>query len=240
MNLEEQPQAKNNKVDHNAFKSFVSELDPTYNELERKRMQLECKQNLKDWLSKLPTPWQQANLTDINLDVAKKADQILKTEGMSSFFIQGKENSGKTYLSYAILRRYVGKGWATPSQIKFMTEQELMSMSYTGFLGKQEFNELLNSDYKVFVIDDVGTCSKYRLDQELLLWQRFVEHVYSKGLTIILTSAHSLSAFVGKLSASSRVKLESMLKIHQLQIGNMSEKQTSDMSTIANSGLFNF
>lgn len=219
-----------NPVDHSGFRNYLKQVNKTYKSLERERIYEERMSNLRSWLRKLPSPWNHANLTGMRGDAPRIVNQILSdSKKPQSFYFYGASGSGKTFLTYALLRRYIGHGWASPSTVKIMSEQELLSMAYTGYIGKREFNQMLETGYMVFVVENVGTAAQYTPEKELLFWDRFVDYIHDNRILLVLSSPYKFDNFLKKLSTSSQVKLRSIMESNTVFLSSSDNKNIKDI-----------
>ena len=88
-----------------------------------------------------------------------------------------------------------------------LSEEYLLSLARLGFSGQEKFNnEVVKNKYKLYIIDNVGGRESYS-KIESPLWEQLIEHIYSKDLAVIFTSAHSAASFAEKLPGTSRSRL---------------------------------
>lgn len=209
---------KSNPIDYEAFRKFQKDLDKRYSKVERERIIRERQSNLEQWDNSLPDRWKDASLSKMNNPAATKALDIIDNKGEGSFFINGSAGSGKTFLSYAIIRKYIGKGWTTFSQIKVISEESMLGYGYTGYIGRGEFEKMFNPIYNTYFFDNVCEREDYDPKREIPLWERIIDHVYTNSLHAVFTSNQSVDAFGSILSESGQSKLETLIEHRTIQI----------------------
>lgn len=202
---------KNNPTDFDSFKQFQEELDGRYSRVELERIIRERQSNLKLWDSNLPERWQGASLSKMTDPAAEKALKMIGTGNHGGFFITGDAGSGKTFLSYAIIRKYIGKGLTTFSQVKIVSEESLLSLGYSGFEGRSRFEQLFDRKYNMYFFDNVGEKDRYDNNREIPLWERLIDHIYSNSLYTVFTSNYDLNGFSSILSDSGQAKFDSLV-----------------------------
>lgn len=199
-----------NKSDYKAFREEQKLINERMSNREKTRTVEERKSNLKRWVSELPEIWRSAVLTKINNPAALEARKIIKKNKLSSFYIQGESGSGKTYLGYAIIRRFIGQGWILPSAIRIVTEEELMSIASSGFSARPLLEELFKSKYKLYFFEGVGQRVSFS-ERESYMWAQMINHIYSNGLHAIFTSNVNPEIFGETLTSSSESKVFNLI-----------------------------
>lgn len=200
-----------NKTDFDSFKEFQKSVDQKFEKIEEKNSKEERRNHLKIWDESLAPRWRGASLAKIDNPASLQARKTLAKNNVESFFINGDPGAGKTYLGYAILRRYIGTGHVSPSQIKVISEEKIMSYALTGFEGRAKFDELFKPKYKVYLLDNVGAKQDYDVRREIPFWEQLIEHIYSNSLTAIFTSNGSPSSFAQILNDSGNSKFRNLV-----------------------------
>lgn len=200
-----------NETDYEAYKSFQKTIDETYSHIERDRIIAERKRSLQVWDAKTPERWRGASLSKIENPAASQALELIKEHGYGSFFLNGDAGSGKTYIGYAIIRKFIGAGLGTFSNTLLTNEEYINGLAYTGFEGRNKFEKVINSKNKIFLFDNMGSKDNYNLDKEVVLWEQIIDHIYSNSLYAIFTGPHSVESFSEILSESGKVKLLSIV-----------------------------
>lgn len=207
---------KHNETDYDNFRKFQEGIDQRYVTLERDRIINERKKNLLKWMDSLPERWKDASLAKIikdregegrSAEAATKINEIVASSGKGSFYLNGKASSGKTYLAYAVARKYITKGWTTPSQVKIISEESMLNLAHSGFTGRDRFERLLNPQYNMYIFDNVGEKERYDPVKEISLWERMIDHIYNNSLSAIFTSTFPLENFTDNMSESIQAKM---------------------------------
>jgi len=218
---------KHNPTDFESFKKFQENMNSRYSKFEAEKAKREIILNIAKWEEMLPPRWSTAILTKITQPAdkaAKRIIEILENNPESSLYIHGNSGAGKTYLAYATLRRFIGKNWVSPGQIKIISEEALMGLAASGFQGQDRFNELLKSKYKVYFFDGVANRPSYS-QKEQQLWEQLIDHIYSKSLNVIFTSNKDLTVFSAHLSDSADSKLHHLLNGKNVYVESRSAEE---------------
>lgn len=208
---------KHNKTNYADFIEYQNSINEKFEKVEKENKRLQRKMKLMKWDDSLPERWRGASLSKIENEAAIKALDIITAHKDTNFYITGDAGSGKTYLAYAILRRYIGFGFISPSQIKVISEEELTSYANGGFIGRDRFEEILKSQYQVYVIDNVASKETYST-KETSLWEQLLDHIHKNSLTIIFTSNESRSSFASILSNSTALKFKELTEDRVLTV----------------------
>lgn len=203
---------KHNDTDYEKFKEFSKGLDERFTSIESRREKAERISALEKWDNELPDRWSDAKLSHINKPVVKKIMTALKGNPRGSFFLDGASGTGKTFVAYALVRRLIGQGIATPSQIKMISESVLLNWSSLGFDGSKKIDQLLDSRYKLYIFDGIGTLDERQVLKVTPLWEQIIDHIYSKDLVAVFTSADDLNRFCESFSPSGETKLRTLVK----------------------------
>lgn len=215
---EEFVKTKTNKTDFKRFNDFMDSFNKRYETVEKENDNEAIKKNLKKWDEKTPTRWRGASLKKIILSkndpkalkaqkAAKRIATILKKDGKGSFFITGDAGSGKTFLSYAVIRYGIAQGWFGPSEIKQINENELLDYAGSGFNGREKFDQILRKKYKFFLIDGVGEKYDNYKNYEINMIERFIEYIHDESIPVIFTSTQNAVNFIQELSESKQAKM---------------------------------
>lgn len=189
-----------NEKDFEKFRNFQDSLDSRFAPIEEDRDKRERASNVKKWDAEQPRRWKGADLKTIKNPAAKKVEALIRKYRWGSFYIQGEPGVGKSYVSLAIARRFISLGWVTPSQIKDVSEESLLTITKMGFAGQDKFRELFNSDLKLYIFDNVGNRDSYD-KREGPLWEQLLDHIYTNDLAVVFTSLKSAASFSEKLSS---------------------------------------
>lgn len=203
-----------NEADYTSFKNFQNKLNEKFSEVEKRKELDTRKENLKTWDENLSSRWRGASLVTMakNGDSASKTALKLMNKGkIDNYFISGESGVGKTYLAYAIARRYIGLGYISPSQVKIISEEKIMSYALTGFEGRAKFDELFKPKYRLFLLDNVGSKESYDARREIPFWEQLIDHIYTNDLSAIFTSNEPAMAFARILNNSGDSKFRHMV-----------------------------
>lgn len=207
-------------VDYESFLKFQKEQDEKFRKIEIERRVKERELNLTQWDNSLPHRWRGASLSRITLPAAQEALSVIRRKGRrSSFFITGASGSGKTFLSYAVIRKYIANGWTSLPGVKIISESSLLNLARTGFEGHSRFEKILDRKYDLYFIDDVGARREYR-EYETVMLENLIDHIYSRSLSAIFTSPYSTNNFANILGETSRAKFESLIEGGVLDLGH--------------------
>lgn len=121
----------------------------------------------------------------------------------SILFYGDQYGRGKTWAAYSYINSLVKEGLILPGQVFFGTESATVSrIANSGFNRSEEMLEMKRESHKVFFIDDVGQAYFFKKEHREEVWYELIDHIYTKRLTLILTtnlpfSEHGLGAHVG-------------------------------------------
>lgn len=200
-----------NPTDYERFFQLQKNIDKNMEEINKERIIQERKRNLYKWSQSLPSRWRKASLKSIDSLASNLVEEKIKEHPNGSFYFKGGAGVGKTYLAYAVLRRYIGMGKTTPSRIKIVSEETLLGYAKEGFRGRDQFNKLFDNIYDVYVFDNIGSKEFYD-EKEISFWEQLIDHVYTNSLTAIFISTLPASRFSKILSASNRSKLSFLIE----------------------------
>lgn len=203
---------RHNNTDYGGFKGFQKDIDKRFSKIELKRERAERIANLEKWDKALPDRWKDAKLSLIKKPVVLKLLQALQDKPNGSFFLDGESGAGKTFLAYALVRRMIGHGEVSTSQVKMISESVLYNWASRGFVGQDMVQQMLNPNYKLYLFDGIGTLDDREAEKVSSLWEQILDHIYSNDLSVIFTSADQIDRFVAKLSPSGETKLRTLVE----------------------------
>lgn len=207
-----------NDTNYEEFRDFAKNIDERFSALEAKRAKAERIAALEKWDNSLPARWKDAKLNLIKKPVVGKILEILKKNLSSSFFFTGESGSGKTFVAYALVRRLIGHGLITPTQIRMISEKEMLGYATRGFKGADAFGEIFDSKYKLYIFDGIGSLSPMEEEKVSGLWEQIIDHVFTRDLVAIFTSGDKLENFTKNLSPSSETKLLTLIGDRELMV----------------------
>ena len=209
-----------NEVDYEGYRDFAELVSSRFERIEAQRERSERIAALEKWDESLPDRWREARFNRIEKPVVKKILEAMKKTPRGSYFLSGGSGSGKTFVAYALVRRLIGNGIITPSQVKFVSERVLLGWKNQGFKGAEMFHELFSKRYRIYVFDGIGTLDPAEMDKIATFWEQLVDHIYNNDLIAIFTSSdtdgssaeEALGRFAEKLSPSSEAKVRTMIR----------------------------
>lgn len=145
---------------------------------------------VKEWAAKVGPTF--ANAETAYIQIAERLERMRTKQGLhktSILFHGGEYGRGKTWAAYSYINRLVGQGTILPGQIFFGTESSTLSrVANSGFERSEEMKEMKRDSHKVFFIDDVGQGYFFKKEHREEVWYELIDHVYTKRLTLILTT----------------------------------------------------
>lgn len=209
-----------NEVDYDSYRDFADVINSRFEVLEANRKKNERAAALEKWDNHLPDRWRNARMNRISKPVVKKIIDALEKNSRGSFFLSGGSGTGKTYVAYALVRRLIGRGTVTPSQVKFVSERVMLGWKNQGFKGADMFNELFQKRYQLYVFDGIGTLEEMEMEKLATFWEQLLDHIYNNDLIAIFTSsdtdesspAEALDRFCANLSPSSEAKVRTLVR----------------------------
>lgn len=202
---------RHNETDFDGFKDFQKEIDERFAQVEIRRRRSERISNLEKWDSALTGRWRDAKLNLIEKPVIAKIKSALEKQPAGSFFLTGESGAGKSFVAYAVIRRMVGHGTVSPSQVKTVSESVLSNWAFRGFQGQDQLSAILSSQHKLFLFDGIGTLGDHEQERVAGLWEQIIDHIYTHDLTAIFTSVDELDTFSAHLSPSGETKLRTLV-----------------------------
>lgn len=149
------------------------------------------------WLSNLPERWQLPYDQNEALvpEVADRLNRLQKNQHVgTSLLCIGPFGSGKTWVAYTYARAAVDRRLLWPSEVRIGTEAEIVEpLANAGFRIAEEMGKLFKPTLKMLIIDDVGSFSAYRNQQER--WAAFgkiVDWMYVHRRALVITTNKSL------------------------------------------------
>lgn len=221
------------ETDYESFRKFQSENDTRYEKIERERVISERKLHLEQWDNKLPNRWKKATLNKVEEPFKTTISNAMDKNQDLSFFIQGNSTVDTTFISYAILRRLVGKGLTTVSRVKSISEEEFLSYAYMGFKGRDKIEAMFDPIYNTYFFDNFGEKDSYDM-KEIALWERMIDHIYTNSHMVIFSSVDDMHSFADLLSPSGSQKLIEIIGerlIHVSPLDNNKQDNGSSVST---------
>ena len=207
-----------NETDFDSFREYTRVIDERY-EAARKAKEVDAKKkNLVKWIEEVPDRWRRASFRTFDAESigghqssAAAAKRMLRAK-QRGFYISGPHTSGKSYLAYAIIREFVAHGKLKPSQIRVITEGDLIALANGGYESKEALDKVFDPRYKCYLFDSLGTRSSYDEKREAPALTKLIEEAYNRSALFIATSHMDLELYESGLSEQSAAKLRHMVK----------------------------
>lgn len=200
-----------NERDLERYQDRMDRMEKRYRVLELQRAKVQRERNLAKWDAKQVAPWDKARIGELkDEDAAREAVTIQLKHRWTSLFVTGPSGSGKTFLALAMVRRFIGHGLVAPHQVSQISEQRMLSNLKIGYQGHQEIKAMMDSGTRLFVVENVGSRSHYN-DNELALWESFLDHAASQNIAVFFTSQKTAAEFDAMLSDSASSKFSHMV-----------------------------
>lgn len=183
--------------DHARYQRMIAEDYKRTTELKKQEQEAVIAQSIDIWKKKVGNRWSSACLDQIknpdaherladriNRHVAKDPDGLNET----SLLVSGLTGRGKTYLGYAYAFELIKLGLLLPHQIFIGSESVLSEIVSSGFRQSEKMEELLSSEYKFYMIDDVGRGRFKDISDRGTIWHQVLDHMYAHQIPIVLTT----------------------------------------------------
>lgn len=209
---------KHNPTDFDSFREFSKDLGDRYEEARKAKEKDSRRKNLLKWLEQVPDRWRAASFRSFDPEPlngykssATAAENKLRNKQLG-YFISGPHTSGKSYLAYAIIRKYVASGKLKPSQIRVITEGDLLMLANGGYESRDRFEKIFDSQIKCYLFDSLGTRKEYDDRREAPALTRLIEEAYNRSALFIATSHMDLDLYESGLPEQAAAKLRHMVK----------------------------
>lgn len=202
-----------NETNFEGFHSFQERMEKVYAKTDEDRTRSERSANLRKWDAQLASPWNQARLNQLSdTEAVAQVLAALEKDPFSSFFLKGEKGTGKTFMALAIARRFIGRGFVSPSQVKHISEESIINIARSGFKASDRvITELLDPKVKLYIIDNVGHAQFYDANT-VFLWSQLLEWVSKRNLNVIFTSQFSARKFAEMLSENTQSKFSFLVQ----------------------------
>jgi len=209
---------RHNETDFEAFRNFSKVQNERYEAARKAKELQDKKKNLLRWLQQVPERWRKASLKTFDggsigshqssVDAVRRK---LKAK-QRGFIISGPHTSGKSYLAYAIVREFVAHGKLKPSQIKVITEGDLLSLANGGYESRDAFEDVFDPRFKCYIFDSMGTRKEYDDRREAPALARLIEEAYNRSALFIGTTHMDFDLYESGLPEQAAAKLRHMVK----------------------------
>lgn len=202
---------RHNDTDFDAFRKFTSNLEERYKNAEEERAKEVRLKNYNSFVGSIPQRWRRATLVNFkDKAVSAQIRGLIKSKQLG-YFIAGPYSSGKTHLAYSILKVFVKAGKLKPSQIKIITESDLLALANGGFETRSALEDVFDPKYKAYVFDSLGSKDHYEEKREQPAISRLIEEAYNRSALFIATSHMSLDFYCEGISLASVSKMQQMV-----------------------------
>lgn len=222
-----------NRGDMEQFLAFKRRLDKTFENVNKQLDKANKESNLKKWEESLADPWNKARLSELNNpETAEKFRTKTAEMGVHSCYIQGEAGTGKTFFALALVRHYIAENYIGPSQVYHCTEEDILSIIKSGFRKQDHLKKIMNTNNKVFIIDNMLERESYT-EEELALWSLILTHISKNNLSVILTSRFSFDSVIEEmsLSPSCASKISLLIKNNIVEANNYNTNYLNDASS---------
>ena len=170
-----------------------NQLDKDYMAHEKPRITSEY---LESWLKSIPPVYREASF-DGDMSVAYTAIQALQRNnpnGKAMFFGVMKDSFYATKLCYAVQRMFISSGALKPSQICYVTEEDIKSLGELGYKRRDHLETLLHDSVQLVIIDGLGNFPNYNT-QSLSVLNTLLDFVQSRGIMVCVTFTEPLKVW---------------------------------------------
>ncbi len=146
----------NNPTDFNSYNDFMKEQKAQDAILQKRKKELRLQKNLTEWTDSLGPIWSQADLAFFMPEFIKKVGAQVTSSRWGGIILMGASSKGKTFFSYALIKRYIALGWVTPSQIHFIDYFTGMENINGMFQSRIWKDKIFNKNNKIIVVENVS------------------------------------------------------------------------------------
>lgn len=157
----------------------------------------------KEWAEKVGPTFASAETQTPQILERIERHRMKKGLHKTSILFHGQYGRGKTWAGYSYINAMVREGLLLPGQVFFGTESATISrIANSGFNRSEEMLEMKRQSHRLFFIDDVGQGYFFKKEHREEVWYELIDHIYTKRLTLILTTnlpfnEFGLGAYVG-------------------------------------------
>lgn len=151
----------------------------------------------KEWAEKVGPTFAHASTETPQILERVERHRMKKGLHKTSILFHGdKYGRGKTWAAHSYINLLVKEGLILPGQIFFGTESATVSrIANSGFNRSEEMQEMKRQSHKIFFIDDVGQGYFFKKEHREEVWYELIDHIYTKRLTLILTTNLSFNEY---------------------------------------------
>lgn len=180
--------AKNNPTDMDAYREYMRQERLELQKLEKEKEIKRLKKNLEDWTESLDWPWNQADLRFFQGRPVEIVNEELKHGKLRSFVMLGGANRGKTFLTYAVVKRFLQMGLVTPSQIRRTTVREAASNINGMFQSREWKDNFFSKDAKLLIVEGASREQSQLSDKSIeRFWRELNDFCKQTEAKVIIT-----------------------------------------------------
>lgn len=180
--------ANNNPTDMDAFRKYMEDERRVMKSIQKEKEINRLKKNLITWTDSLEWPWNQADLRFFQGEAMVSINEELKHGKLRSFVMMGGTSRGKTFLSYAVVRRFLQMGYVTPSQIRRTTVREGAANINGMFQSRAWKDNFFNNEAKLFLIEGASREQGKMRDKNIeRFWREMADFCRITGAKCIIT-----------------------------------------------------
>lgn len=206
---------RHNRPDYSKFGDAIRRYDSLYEGVEKKQQFRLRKKGLKFWddvvSERFPNDSSKpVTLSSIRSDASTSVRHLVDNRKVPYLWIAGGKEKEKMLLAYAAVRRMVGKGIVYPSDVKTLSEEQIISLGRSGFDGNRRLEEILSSKMSALIIEGLGSKNVLHATMEKPSVERVIEHIYSNPIPVIVTSVSTPKEMDRSLNSPAGSKILSM------------------------------
>lgn len=147
---------------------------------------------MEQWKQRVDPRWADASSSDPK--ILERVKRLSTHSGLhkTSLVCAGEYGVGKTWNAYAYAAEVLKEGALAPQQIVDISEVSIVNIASGGYEAEKRLERLLNPRHRFFIFDDVGQATFHTAEERMGVWYEIINHVYTKQLTLVLTTNLSL------------------------------------------------
>lgn len=206
---------RHNRPDYSKFGDAIRRYDSLYEGVEKKQQFRLRKKGLRIWddvvSERFPNDSDRpVTLSSIRSDASVSVKKLVDSRKVPYLWIAGGNEKEKMLLAYAAVRRMVGKGVVSPSSVKTLSEEQIISLGKSGFDGNRRLEEILSSKMSALIVEGLGSKNGLHGTMEKPSVERVIEHIYSNPVPVVVTSVSTPKEMDRSLNSPAGSKILSM------------------------------
>ena len=206
---------RHNRPDYGKFGDAIRRYDSLYEGVEKKQQFRLRKKGLRIWddvvSERFPNDSDRpVTLSSIRSDASVSVKKLVDSRKVPYLWIAGGNEKEKMLLAYAAVRRMVGKGVVSPSNVKTLSEEQIISFGRSGFDGNRRLEEILSSRMSALIVEGLGSKNGLHGTMEKPSVERVIEHIYSNPVPVVVTSVSTPKEMDRSLNSPAGSKILSM------------------------------